>query len=254
MDILILIKQVPDTETTIKVSGGNIADTGIKWIISPYDEVALEEGMRIKEKNGGTVTVISLGPERVTTALRTAYAMGADNAIHIKTDEYDVLDALTTAQAIHKATEEKKFDIILAGRQGIDSDNGQVPLIFAVKKDIAAIIWANKIEVSGNSVSVTSEVEGGEATYEAALPAVITTQIGMNEPRYPSLKGIMVSKKKPIETIALSDLGINVGENLDVTGYELPPQRPTGHILEGDDTAQKAGALLKALREDVKVI
>ena len=253
MNILVLLKQVPDTETSIKISGGKIDESSIKWIISPYDEIALEEAIRVREKNGGKVTVISVGPERVSASLRTAYAMGADDAIHVKTNAYQMLDSTTTAEALLKATADQKYEIILCGRQAIDSDNGQVPLILATRKNIPAIIWARKLETSDTGVRVTCEGDGGEAVYQASYPVVITAQMGMNEPRYPSLKGIMASKKKPINTKTLEELGIQY-DKLEIISFELPPARPSGKIIDGDSPADKAQKLVKALHEEIKVI
>jgi len=253
MNILVLLKQVPDTETHIKISGGKIDESSVKWIISPYDEIALEEAIRVREKNGGKVTVISVGPERVSASLRTAYAMGADEAIHIKADDYQMLDSFTTAEALIQATSDQSFELILCGRQGIDSDNGQVPLIFATKKNIPAIIWAKKLETSETGVRVTCEGDGGEAVYQSGYPVVITTQMGMNEPRYPSLKGIMASKKKPITTKSLSELGLNY-DKLEIISMEMPPARPSGRIIDGESPADKAQKLIKALHEEIKVI
>jgi len=254
MDVLVLLKQVPDTETTIKIDSNRINESGVKWIISPYDEVALEEAIRTKEKSGGTVTVVSVGPERVASSIRTAYAMGADHGIHVLAENYEMLDATAISEAILKATSDKNYDLVLAGRQGIDSDSGLIPLMYAEKRGIAAIIWAKSIELDGNSVKAVVEAEGGEANYEAALPALVTTQIGMNEPRYPSLKGIMASKKTPVETKNLDELNVSFSEHIEVLGFEMPPARPVGRIIEGDDTLVKAAELVKALHEEVKAI
>ena len=254
MNILVLIKQVPDTETNIRLSGDKIDEASIKWIISPYDEIALEEAIRTREKHGGTVTVCSLGPDRVVSALRTAYAMGADSAIHIKADAVHMLDAAVTAEAIVKAVGDRNYDLIIAGRQGIDSDQGLVPTMFAQRLGIGSVIWVKSLEISDRKVTAVCEAEGGEATYEAELPVLITTQMGMNEPRYPSLKGIMASKKKPVETIALEDLGVASESSIEVLGFELPPARPEGRVIEGGDAAAKAAELVKALHEEIKVI
>ncbi|MDH5716801.1 MAG: electron transfer flavoprotein subunit beta/FixA family protein [Spirochaetia bacterium] len=252
MNILVLIKQVPDTEANISVSGSKINEGGIKWIISPYDEIALEEALRIREKKGGSVTVISVGTENTITALRTAYAMGADNAIHIKNDNYNMLDSFTIAEAIIKAIGDIKYDIILSGRQGSDSDNGQVPLIIASKLDIAVVSYAKKVELSENKAVITAETEGGQAVYETSFPVVITANAGLNEPRYPSLKGIMASKKKPIDTKDLAELGVNIESKIEILGFEPPPQRGKGKIIEGDEPEQKARELARILHEEVK--
>lgn len=255
MDILVLIKQVPDTEAKISVSGGAINEAGVaKWIISPYDEIALEEAIRIKEKSGGTVTAISVGDDSVQTSLRQAFAMGADNAIHVKTDSYQMLDSFGIAEALIKATEGKEYKAILAGRQGSDSDNGQVPLIIATLKDWGVVPFAKKVEIKDDKAIIECEAEGGDAVYESSLPVVITANAGLNEPRYPSLKGIMASKKKPIETKNLSDLGVSGDSRIEVVAFEPPPPRPDGRIIDAAEPEDKAKELVKALHEEIKAI
>ena len=254
MNILVLVKQVPDTEAKITVSGGKVNESGIKWIVSPYDEIALEEAIRIKEKTGATVTAISVGTDNAVSALRTCYAMGADKATLIKTDGYEMLDAFTISEAIMKAIEGETYEMILAGRQATDSDNGQVPLIIATKMGIPAITLTNKITVDGDKATMECEVEGGEATYESSFPVLITANDRLNEPRYPSLKGIMASKKKQIDTKELSSLGIDGTSKIEVVGYEPPPERPAGRIIEGEEATDKAKALVDALHNEIKVI
>lgn len=254
MNILVLIKQVPDTEAKITVSGGKVNEAGIKWIISPYDEIGLEEAIRIKEKTGGTVTAISVGGDQVVSALRTAYAMGADKAVHVKTDDYQMLDAFGISEAIIKAIEGENYDVIFAGRQGSDSDNGQVPLIIATKMNIGCISYAKKVDLQDGKAVVECEAEGGEAVYESSYPVIITANAGLNEPRYPSLKGIMASKKKPIDTKSAADLGVSGEAKIEIIGFEPPPPRPPGRIIEGDEAEAKAKELAKALHEELKVI
>lgn len=254
MNILVLIKQVPDTEAKINVSGGKVGEAGIKWIISPYDEIALEEAIRIKEKSGGTVTAITVGTDQAVSALRTAYAMGADKAVHIKTDDYEMLDAYGIAEAIIKATEGEEYKVILAGRQGSDSDNGQVPLIIATLKNWGVISYAKEIDLQDDKAVVGCEAEGGDATYESTYPVIVTANAGLNEPRYPSLKGIMASKKKPIDTKELSELGVSVDPRIEVIGFEPPPERPPGRLIEAEEPEDKAKELVKALNEEIKVL
>ncbi|MCS6984839.1 MAG: electron transfer flavoprotein subunit beta/FixA family protein [Leptospiraceae bacterium] len=254
MNILVLIKQVPDTEAKIVVSGGKVQEAGIKWIISPYDEIALEEAIRIKEKTGGTVTAISVGDDLVQQSIRTAYAMGADHGIHIKHDQYQMLDAFAIASAIAKAIEGRDFQVVLAGRQGSDSDNGQVPLILGTLKGWGVVSFAKKVEIDSQKATVHVEAEGGEAIYESTLPVIITANAGLNEPRYPSLKGIMASKKKPIEVINFADLGLGTVSRIEILGFEPPPPRPQGRFIDGADPAAKAKELARALREEIKVI
>ena len=254
MNILVLIKQVPDTEAKITVSGGKINETGIKWIISPYDEIALEEAIQWKEKTGGTVTALTLGTDQAVSALRTAYAMGADNAIHIKTENYQMLDSFGTAEAIIKAIEGEKYDVIFAGRQGSDSDNGQVPHIVGTRLGYGVVSYAKKVNLQEGKATIECEAEGGEATYESEYPVIITANAGLAEPRYPSLKGIMASKKKPITTKTLADLGVNINSKIEVVEFEPPPPRPPGKIIEAEEAEQKAAGLAKALHEEIKVI
>ncbi len=254
MNILVLIKQVPDTEAKITVSGGKVNESGIKWIIAPYDEIALEEAIRIKEKTGSTVTAISVGTDQAVSALRTAYAMGADKAVLVQTDNYEMLDSFTISEAILKATEGETYEIILAGRQATDSDNGQVPLIVSTKMGCACLTFANEVEAGDDKVKTVCEVEGGEATFESGYPVVITANDRLNEPRYPSLKGIMASKKKQITTKNISELGIDGASKIEVVEFEPPAERPAGRIIEGEEAGDKAKALVDALHNEIKVI
>lgn len=251
MNTLVLIKQVPDTEAKINVAAGKISEAGIKWTISPYDEIALEEAIRMKEKSGGTVTALAVGDDSVQNALRSAFAMGADNAIHVKVDGYQMLDSFGIAKAIAGAIEGADYKVVLAGRQGSDSDNGQVPLILATLKGWGCVSFAKKVEVSADKAVIECEADGGEAVYESSLPVVITANAGLNEPRYPSLKGIMASKKKPIESKAAN---ISSETKIEVLGFEPPPARPAGRTIDGADAAAKAKELVKSLREEIKAI
>ncbi len=251
MNTLVLIKQVPDTEAKINVAAGKISEAGIKWTISPYDEIALEEAIRMKEKSGGTVTALAVGDDSVQNALRSAFAMGADNAIHVKVEGYQMLDSFGIAKAIATAIEGSDFKVILAGRQGSDSDNGQVPLILATLNNWGCVSFAKKVEISGDKAVIECEADGGEAVYESSLPVVITANAGLNEPRYPSLKGIMASKKKPIDS---KPVNIGAETKIEVLAFEPPPARPAGRTIDGADAAAKAKELVKSLREEIKAI
>ena len=253
MKVVVLVKQVPDTETNIKLGDKSINEAGIKWIISPYDEFAIEEGIKLREKNGGEVIAVSVGPDRVQEVLRTAYAMGVDKAVHIKVDNYNTFDSIFTSQLIANFAKAEKADIILAGRQSIDTDSSQVPVQIAEELGVGHVVLAIKIEISGTSAKITREVEGGTATVETSLPVVVTATKGLNEPRYPSLKGIMSAKKKPIDVKQAADLGNPAGK-IEVVGLEPPPPRIAGRKLEAADAAGFASQLVKALREEAKVI
>jgi electron transfer flavoprotein beta subunit len=253
MKIVVLVKQVPDTETNIKVGDKTINEAGVKWIISPYDEFAIEEGIRIREKSGGEVIAVSVGPDRVIEALRTAYAMGVDRAVQIKVDDYNTFDSAYTSEILANFAKAEGADLVIGGRQSIDSDSSQVAIQIAERMSVAHIAMALKLEVSGTTIKATKEIDGGTANVETSTPAVITAQKGLNEPRYPSLKGIMTAKKKPIETKTPADLGVTSG-SIEVVSLEPPPPRIAGRKLEAGDAAGFASQLVKALREEAKVI
>ena len=253
MKVLVLVKQVPDTEANIKPQGSGISEGGIKWIISPYDEFAIEEGLKIREKNGGEVIAVSVGPDRVVEALRTSYAMGVDKAVHIKTDDYQTLDSYYTSTLLAEFAKSENPDVIIGGRQSIDSDSSQVVIQIAEYLGIPHMALTLKLDIDGSNARATREVEGGTAEVEAALPVAVTAQKGLNEPRYPSLKGIMTAKKKPVDVKTPADLGAPAG-SIEVVSIESPPPRAEGRILEGSDPAQLAAQLVKALREEAKVI
>ena len=253
MKIIVLLKQVPDTESNIKPQGSGINESGIKWIISPYDEYAIEEGLKQREKHSGEVIAVSLGPDRNVEALRSAYAMGVDKAIHIKVDDYQTLDSSFSSEILSSYIKSESPDLIIGGRQAIDSDNSQVLVQIAEHLQIPAISLALQVDIDGTSVKVKKEIEGGTAIVEASLPVMITAQKGLNEPRYPSMKGILTAKKKPIETKTAADLG-NPKNSIEVIAIEPPAQRIPGRILEGSEPADLAAKLVKALKEEAKVI
>lgn len=253
MKIIVLVKQVPDTETNIKVADKGIQESGIKWIISPYDEFAIEEGIRIREKHGGEVVAVSVGPDRVVEALRTAFAMGADRAVHIKVDNYNTFDTGFTAELLTALVKAENADIVIGGRQSIDSDSSQVPIQIAERLGWGHIAMALKLEINGTTVKATKEIDGGTAEVESSLPIVITAQKGLNDPRYPSLKGIMSAKKKPVEVKTPQDLGVT-NPTIEIVSLEPPPPRIAGRKLEASDAQGYAVQLVKALREEAKVI
>lgn len=252
MNIFVLVKQVPDTETRIKPSGNSIDESGIKWIVSPFDEHALEEALRQKEKAGATVTAVSLGPARSVEALRTAYALGVDKAVHIVDESYDILDVSYAASVLAAYLKGADANIVLTGHIAIDSQSSMVPSMIAQLMGCANINNAVELEINGDKVKVRREIEGGLATMESPAPVVISAAKNLNDPRYPSLKGIMASKKKQIESVEVGSLGVE-GGRIEVVGIEPPPPRPPGRVLEGE-TQGKVAELVKALREEVKVI
>ena len=256
MEIAVLLKQVPATESLIEISddGTAIKTEGINWVMNPYDEIAVEEALQIRDDAGGTVTVFSLGPEKVVEALRTALAMGADAVVRID-PEGSPLDGLATAKVLAGELKKGAFDLIVTGHRAVDDDNFQVGPAVAEFMGIPHISMVIRQEVTDGKIRCTRTIDGGTLMLETALPALITTQRGLNEPRYASLPGIMKAKKKPIDTRALSETGTDPGEPMVKTiTMRLPPQRKGGRMIEGDHAVDKAAALVKALREEAKVI
>jgi electron transfer flavoprotein beta subunit len=259
MKIVVAIKQVPDTATQVKVAGDgkSIETAGVTWIVSPYDEFAMEEALRIKEKRGqGEVIAVSLGPDRVKEALRSCLAMGCDRAVHLNDPAWAGADTLTTARALAAVIKQEAPGLALFGRQAIDDDMGAVPVQVAEILEWPCAYWVMEetIDAGGTSVRAARQVEGGLEIFDLPLPAVLSAQKGLNEPRYPTLKGIMGAKKKEIKDVKATELGVTAEPpQLSVVGLEALPPRPPGRIVEGDvQTAVKE--LVRSLREDAKAI
>jgi electron transfer flavoprotein beta subunit len=257
MNIYVCIKQVPDTETKIKLNADNtgIDTAGIKWILSPYDEFAVEEALRLREKNpGSTVTVVSAGPARVVDALRTALAMGADNAIHV--DAPESADNFRSAKALAGALKkEPKVDIVFTGKEAIDDGSAQVSQLVAEFAGMPYVTVVLNAEYGATSVKCKREVEGGAfEIVTTPLPALIAAQKGMNEPRYASLPNIMKAKKKEVKVHKEADLGITDGDQkIRYKNFQLPPPKQAGKKLAGDPATQ-AKELARLLHEEAKVI
>jgi electron transfer flavoprotein beta subunit len=258
MKIAVCLKQVPDTETRIRIGpdGKGIVESDVNWIVSPYDEFAIEEALRIKEAKGGEVVLVSLGPDRAQSALRNGLAMGADSALHLKDPLFDQTDTLGTAWALATALKPMAPDLVLMGQQGVGGDNAQVPGLVAEILDLPQVTMAVKIEVQDGKATIEREIEGAHETWDVTLPAVVSAQKGLNEPRYASLKGIMAAKKKLISTKGAADLGLTAEQlapKTRVVALELPPSRSAVKMIEGDaDTQVKE--LLRLLHEEAKVI
>ena len=257
MNIYVCIKQVPATETKIKINGDatGIDTTGIKWIMSPYDEFAVEEALRVKEKNAGsTVTVVSVGPQRVTETIRTALAMGCDNAIWVESGETS--DSFQVAKALAAVIrKEAKPDLIFTGKQAIDDDCAQVSQLTATFLEIPYATVVLSAEYKSNAVTVKRETEGGTLeVLELPMPCLVAAQKGMNEPRFASLPNIMKAKKKEIKQYKLSDLGVTDGDvKIRLKNIQLPAAKQAGKKLSGD-AASQAKELVRLLHEEAKVI
>lgn len=253
MNSAVIMKHVPDTEALIKVKpdGTGYVKEGVKFVMNPYDEFGVEEALKKKEAAGaGEITIVSLGPERSVEAIRTALAMGADKGVLLKIGEDEYTDALGVAKALAEELKGGDYKLIFCGKQAIDDDMAQVGPMVAELLDLPCVTVVTKVEVSGDKAVLTREIEGGKEIVEVSLPAVVACQKGLNEPRYASLPGIMKAKKKPLD---IKDTKLEAA-NSEITKWESPPERPPGRIIEGDDAAAKAKALVKALREEAKVI
>ena len=237
MKIVVCLKQVPDTETRVQIvpEGNAIVESDINWIVSPFDEFAIEEALKIKEAKEGEVVLVTVGPDRAQSALRTGLAMGADSAIHVNDPLLEGADNLATARAGAIKTVEG-IDLVLCGQQGVGGDNAQVPGLLAELLDLPQVTVAVKIEVQDGKAVVEREIEGARETWETSLPAVISAQKGLNEPRYASLKGIMQAKKKPIQALDAAGVGLDAAAatpKVKVTGMGAPAASPRGQDDRG---------------------
>jgi electron transfer flavoprotein beta subunit len=259
LNSVVCISQVPDTESRIKIAGDNrrIDETGLKFIVSPYDEFALEEAIRLKEKSGGDVTVIAFGPDRVQQALRECLARGATKAIHVKGETADA-DSLGVAKVLASAIKTTPHDIVFFGKQGVGTDNSLVGPMVAELLGYPQLNVVTHLEIADGKLVAHREIEAAEEIIEAPLPAVITAQKGMNEPRYASLKGIMAAKKIAIDAKSVADLGLTDADvfNARVTfvSLELPPEKTGGRKIDGADPAAAARDILKYIREEAKAL
>jgi len=226
--ILVPVKRVPDPATTIRVlaDGGGIATDNVKFVINPFDEIAIEEGLRIKEKHGGEVVLISVGQTNWQEQLRTGLAMGADSAILVKNEQ--PLDTFAIAKVIAKVVGDEKPDLVIIGKQAIDDDSNQVGQMIAEFLGWPQATFASKIEIADGKCTVVREADGGLQTIAFALPAVITTDLRLNEPRYASLPGIMKARKKPLKEIAVDSLGIDLAPKVKIKGLKAPEKREAG--------------------------
>jgi len=248
MKLAVCINHVPDTaaKITLAADGKNIDKTGITFVLNPYDEFAIEECLRLKEKNGGEVIAISLGGDAHKETLRKALAMGVDKAVLLKDDS--LRDSFSVAIALADYLKEISPDVIFFGKQSVDSDDAAVGTMVAEMLGLPSISVAVKLEITNGTAIAEREIEGGKEKVQAALPAVFTAQKGLNEPRYPSLKGIMAAKSKPIEEIVPAAAQPKV----EVIALRKPPSKSAGKIVGTDSSA--VIELVRLLHEEAKVI
>lgn len=255
MNIYVLMKQTFDTEEKIVIRDGEVSEDGAKFVINPYDEYAVEEAIRLKEEHGGSIVVVSIGPERCAEALRTALAMGADEAVLIS-DERISGDEFAVSKALAAYLGKQSYDLVLGGNFSVDHGAGQVAIRVAHLLNIPHVSSIVKLELSGGRATAQRDAEGDTETLEVALPALFTAQQGLNEPRYPSLPGIMKAKKKPFQQLTLDDLGLTEADIAPKTARDtlsLPPERKAGQVLQGDPQQQVA-QLVHLLRTEAKAL
>ncbi|WP_042354853.1 electron transfer flavoprotein subunit beta/FixA family protein [Bacillus rubiinfantis] len=257
MNIYVLMKRTFDTEEKISISAGKINEDGAEFIINPYDEYAIEEAIQVRDANGGEVTVISVGNEEAEKQLRTALAMGADKAVLINTeDDVEDGDQFTTAKILAQYLSDQEVDLILGGNVAIDGGSGQVGPRVAELLGIPYITTITKLEIDGSTVTVTRDVEGDSEVIETSLPLLVTAQQGLNEPRYPSLPGIMKAKKKPLEELELDDLDLeedDVEAKTKTIEIYLPPKKEAGRVLSGE-LGDQVKELVQLLHTEAKVV
>src|SRR3989440_3694938 len=250
MKIAVCIKRVPDSETRVKIAsdGKSLDEAGVKFILNPYDEFAVEEALRLKEKAGtGEVVVIALGPAAAQETIRTALAMGADRGVLLQTQGVHP-DGLETAKALAAELHNAAFDVILLGKMAIDDYNHQVGPMVAELLDLPCVTTVAHLELAGGKGTAEREIEGGVEVVEFPLPAVLTADKGLNEPRYPALKGIMAAKKKPLEVKPVQP---GAG-TMEVVALMPPPERKEGRIVgEGVGAVPE---VVRLLREEAKVL
>ena len=262
MNIFVCVKQVPDTETKITPNGdGSFIETSsIKWIMNPYDEFAVEQALLYKTANAGsTVTVVRVGGVKDTEALRTAMAMGADEAILVEAPDH--IDSYMTAKAIKGAIEKsgKSADVIFTGKQAIDDDCLQVPQLVAQMLDMPSVSVVVGFEGDDKKVQLKREIEGGALEiYDVTTPCLVSCNKGLNTPRYASLPGIMKAKKKPLATHSLADVGVSDSDaRVKYSNFTLPPEKPPGKKYDAMDEAAQAGIVsdvVGLLRTEAKII
>ena len=261
MNIIACVKQVPDTEARIRIAADNVSidEAEVSMALNPFDEYAVEEALRLKEKFGGDVTVISVGEDKAVTALRNCLAMGADKAVLLKDGAFSGSDSLAVARILAAAIQPRDYDLLLFGKQAVGEDHCQVGPLVAEILNLPYVTSITRLEIHEKAAVAHREIEGATEVFECPLAAVFTAQKGLNEPRYASLKGIMMAKKKPIETLSLADIGLSAsdvgaeGALTKIKTLSPPPVRSEGKVIEGEP-AEVARELAKFLSDDAKII
>ncbi|RUO41703.1 electron transfer flavoprotein subunit beta [Pseudidiomarina aestuarii] len=249
MKVLVAVKRVIDYNVKVRVKAdqSDVDLANVKMALNPFCEIAVEEAVRLKEKGiAEEVVVVSIGPKAVQEQMRTAMALGADRGIHVETD--DLPDSLAVAKLLKGVVEKEQPQLIILGKQAIDSDNNQTGQMLGALTGMPQGTFASKVDVDSNTVSVTREVDGGLQTVKLQLPAIVTTDLRLNEPRYASLPNIMKAKRKPLDTLTPDDLGVAVKRTVKVLKVEAPAERSAG--VKVADVAE----LVEKLKNEAKVI
>lgn len=258
MKIVVCVKYVPDTAIKVKIApdGKSVNLADVSFVVNPYDEFAVEEALRIKEKSGGEVVVVGAGNAKATAGLRTCLAMGADSGILVQDESLENADSFAIGAVLARICRELSPDLVLFGKHAIGVDNGQVPSVVAELLDLPQASVVVKLEILDGRFRAEREIEGAREVVEGNLPAVLTAQKDLNTPRYASLKGIMAAKKKTISVRTLDSLGLppqDLQPRLSIEDITLPPARPPGKILTGD-VSETVPELVRLLHEEAKII
>ena len=255
MNIVVLVKQVPDTwaDRTLSESDRTLNRDAVEAVINEIDEYAIEEGLRLKEAHDGEVTILTMGPDRAADSIRKALSMGADKAIHVSDAALHGSCAMQTAKVLAKALGTTEWDLVVAGSESTDARLSIVPALLAQALGVTQLTHARKVTVDGSNVTIERQTDGGYDTVRGALPAVISVVEKINDPRYPSFKGIMAAKKKPVSTLSVADLGLSADEvglasaSTQVRDFENAPPRAAGVIVK-DEAGTGAGAIADFLQ------
>jgi electron transfer flavoprotein beta subunit len=250
MNIVVCVKQVPDTwaERTLREEDSRLDRASVDGVINELDEYAIEEGLRLAEAHGGEVTILSMGPEKASESIRKALSMGADKAVHLVDDALAGSDALATSLALATVLQRTGFDLVILGAESTDARMGVLAAMLAERLGVPQLSMASKVEIDGTGILVHRQTDYGYDKVAGSLPAVISVMEKINEPRYPSFKGIMAAKKKPVETLSLADAGIDAGQvgtgaaTTEVVSFAKRPPRQAGTIVkdEGDGGSKAA--------------
>ncbi len=257
MNIAVVLKQVPDTEAVLKADpsiDGSIVEDNIKFILNPYDEYAVEEAVTIAEATGGEVIGVCIGPERSETAIRTALAMGVKRAVLVSDSDAVDTDIVTQGKIIATVIKDLDVSLVLCGRAMIDTQEDAMAAIVGQALEMPHVLEANKIDINGDKVAVVREIDGGAIEVDVSIPAVISCQKGLNDPRYPTLMAIKRCKKKELKKLTLADLAIQrQPPKSKIVALQTPPPRAEGKKVEGE-TVDVVAQTIKWLAEDAKVI